>query len=372
MEQEFKFTEYSGEVDEISFEDLEAASDKFDDIKANPTKYFEKKQDNSKIIASLRKSAESCINKAEKVNTEVSGNWTYRRQKFADSAQRKKDTLLKNANALNRLASLWEENNCPEILKGIRSASDFDIYYPMEPDDDHPIGGWYREEYPKKLKRALKVGLKASSDNELFKNAIIELSQLVFTPEQQKERELKEALKKVHSYNIKGFFPTPDDVIDKMIELADLQDGQTLLEPSAGIGSILDRIKDRGFNCITSAVEQQYSLVEILNLKGYSVTSMDIMEYEPHNKFDRILMNPPFENGQDMEHVKHCFDYFLKPEGILVSVMSASVASNTASKYVAFREFALKHGEFYHVDPGAFKNAFNSTGVSVIICVLTK
>lgn len=38
----------------------------------------------------LRKNAESLLAKAEKVNTEVSGNWTYRRQKFADVAQKRK------------------------------------------------------------------------------------------------------------------------------------------------------------------------------------------------------------------------------------------------------------------------------------------
>jgi len=36
------------EVDEISQEDIEAAAEKFDDIKANPEKYF--KVDNFKII----------------------------------------------------------------------------------------------------------------------------------------------------------------------------------------------------------------------------------------------------------------------------------------------------------------------------------
>lgn len=356
------------EVDEVSFEDLQAASDKFDDIKANPKKYF-KQPDNSKIISSLRKSAESCIKQAEKINTEVSGNWTYRRQRFADNAQKKKDGLLKNATALNRLADLWETNDCPEILKGIRSVSDFDAYYPrqIEKDDE-----WFKEEHPKLLKKALKVGLKMQSDNEPFKEAIKQLQEIVLTPEQEQQIKLKEALKEVHKMNIPGFFPTPDDVIDKMIEYACIEDGTRILEPSAGIGNICDIISKRYPTCELTCCEQQYSLSAILKLKGYNVVSNDIFDMVKIYEFNRILMNPPFEKGQDVDHVMHCFKKFLKYDGILVSIMSAGVLSNTNSKYVEFREFVAQNGgEFIQLGQ-AFKNAFNSTGTSVIILKLTK
>lgn len=368
------------EVNEINEEDLQASADKFDDMKANPDKYFEKKQDNSKIIQSLRKSAQSCTSKAEKINTEVSGNWTYRRQRFADSAQKKKDNLLKDALALNRLANLWEENNCPEILKGIRSASDFDIYYPKAPDNDCPIGGWYREEYPGKLKRALRIGLKMPSDNMFFKDAIKELSEIVFSQEEIKARKLKEELVKIRSANIPGFFPTPDELIDKMIEYAEIEHFNKILEPSAGLGNILDKIKEHGYDVDMFAVEQQYSLFKILELKGYeNIACGDILTDPVINDpertdliFDRILMNPPFEKSQDIDHVLHCYNKFLKKDGILVSIMSAGVMTNTAKKFEEFRSFIQEKGAQVIINGQMFKDAFNSTGVSTITLIIKK
>lgn len=331
----------------------------------------EKQTDNSKIISSLRKSAQSCSNQAENINTEVSGNWTYRRQSFADSAQKKKDRLLEKAVALNRLADMWEANECPEILKGIRTASDFDAWYPrdLEPND-----GWYKDEYPNLLKKALKVGLKSQLDNEPFKEAIKQLQIIELSPEQKRQRMLNEALKKVHAMNIPGFFPTPDDVIDQMIEYACIEDHHSILEPSAGIGSIVDRIKFNGFNCDISCIEQQYSLCEILKLKEYKASCIDILSITnaTGNLVDRILMNPPFEKGQDIDHVMHCWSNFLKDGGRLVSIMSAGVKSNTNTKYVQFRDWVNLHGGEF-IDLGqAFKKAFNSTGTSVIMLILNK
>jgi protein-L-isoaspartate O-methyltransferase len=331
-----------------------------------------KPNNNTKIIETLRKGAQSCINQSEKINTEVSGNWTHRRQRFADSAQHKKDSLIRRATALNRLAMLWETDDCPEILKGIRSPNDFETYYPKPPDDDCPIGGWYREEYPAKLKKALKIGLKGLDDNQIFKNAIQRLSEIVLTPEQQKERDLQEMLKKVHAMNIPGFFPTPDELIDQMIELAELDPSHSILEPSAGMGNILDRIKEHGHKGEMHAVERMHSLHEILLNKGYTSFCDDIMELVPGRIYDRIIMNPPFEKAQDIDHVTHCFNNFLKEGGILVSIMSAGTQTNTTKKHETFRELVDEHGYFVSVSPGAFKNAFNSTGISVCIVVLKK
>ena len=337
-----------------------------------------KKTDNSKIIASLRKSAESLNKQADKINTDVSGNWTYRRQKFADSANSKKDKLIKNAVALNRLADLWEVDKCPPILKGIRSANDFDAHYPAPLTDDIPVGEGYREVYPKELKKAEKMGLTCSEHNALFKEAIKELSVIHLTPEQEKQKKLDAALVEVRKMNIPGFFPTPDDVIERMLHLAYFAEkrGMMVLEPSAGIGNIADKIVEHDPTAILSLVERQHSLAEILTLKGYnSCSCADILEdpgLERDCQYDRILMNPPFEKGQDIEHVTHCFNNFLRPGGILVSVMSAGVMTNTTKKYQEFRELvAHNHGEFEN-NGQAFKDAFNSTGVNTVILKLIK
>ncbi len=47
-------------------------------------------------------------------------------------------------------------------------------------------------------------------------------------------------------------------------------------------------------------------------------------------------MNPPFENGQEIDHVRHAFS-LLAPGGRLVSVMSEGPFFRSDSKAIAFR-----------------------------------
>lgn len=88
--------------------------------------------------------------------------------------------------------------------------------------------------------------------------------------------------------------------------------------------------------------------------------------------YDRIIMNPPFENGEDVEQVTFCFNKHLKRRGRLVSIMSAGVKSNTRNKYIDFRNF-VEENNGYFIDNGqAFKEAFNSTGTASVILILNK
>ena len=42
-------------------------------------------------------------------------------------------------------------------------------------------------------------------------------------------------------------------------------------------------------------------------------------------RFDRVVMNPPFCRGRDLDHVRHALR-FVAPGGRLVAIMSAGVA----------------------------------------------
>ena len=367
------------EVDEISIEDLEAAANKFDNIIKEVKDKFpitlkklnDKLPDNSKIINKLRKSAQSLLNQSEKINTDIHGNWTHRRQSFADNARYKKDNLIKNATALNRLADLWENNECPDILKEVRSANDFDVYYPRNLEEGDK-GYWFEKEQPKLLKKAIGMGLKSQADNQHFKDAIKQLFEIVLSHEEIQKIELDKKLVALRSSNIPGFFPTPDNVIDLMIEHAKLDDGLTILEPSAGIGSICDKIVNAGYGCEIVAIEINPTLCEVLRIKGYTTYNDDILTMLG-TMYDRVIMNPPFEKKQDIIHVMHCYEKHLNYNGILVSVMSAGVMNNTDKKSEEFREFVDINGYFVELGQQFNNaNAFRNTGVSTVLCVLRK
>jgi hypothetical protein len=342
----------------------------------------EKKVDNTKIILQLEKAAGSCFAKAEKISTEVNGPWTRKRQAQADSNAKKKDRYYKWGRILTALATMWENNNIPPLLTKIRTATDLETVfwsgYPSPPEKDHPIDGWYRQEYPARLAKALKVGMRNKDEASEMGFTLNLLGEEKLTPEKEKAMKLREELKKVHTYNIPGFFPTPDELIDVMIEHAEIEPFHYIFEPSAGIGSIVDRItKDRqdqpypaqGIDCC----ELYPSLAYILMLKGYTVISNDFNSaIGPLNGYDRIIMNPPFEKGQDMEHVMICFHKFLKRGGRLVSVMSTSAITGSNKIHQQFKQFREDHRAYYIENGAAFKNAFNSTGTHSIILVVDK
>jgi hypothetical protein len=79
-------------------------------------------------------------------------------------------------------------------------------------------------------------------------------------------------------------------------------------------------------------------------------------------------MNPPFEQGQDMEHVLRVFP-LLKPGGILAAIVSAGVLCRSDKKALRFREFLKTANAVVHdVLPGSFKSS--GAGVeSKILCI---
>jgi hypothetical protein len=166
--------------------------------------------------------------------------------------------------------------------------------------------------------------------------------------------------------NIDGFFPTPAAIVAEMIDAADIQDGHTVLEPSAGIGSIADAVTDAA-DVSLHCVELRPSLCEILTLKGHTVEDADFLEMQPR-QFDRVLMNPPFERAQDVAHVRHAFG-MLKPGGRLVAIMADSAAFRNG-----FSTWLDSIGGESRPLAGAFDSVgvFRRTGVSVRLVTIDK
>ncbi|MBN2003771.1 MAG: hypothetical protein JXA21_10475 [Anaerolineae bacterium] len=185
--------------------------------------------------------------------------------------------------------------------------------------------------------------------------------------ERQAQIHLLESRARLLVGQIPGFFPTPEDVIRTLIGYAGIVPGHRCLEPSAGRGDIADVLRQHTDS--VDVCERHRSLCDILDLKGYRLAEFDFMEYNPGPLYDRIVMNPPFENGQDVEHVLHAYD-LLNDDGRLVSVMSASVKFNHQRKYVDFRQFIEDHGWWKDLPEGSFKAS--GTNVATVLVVLDK
>lgn len=154
-----------------------------------------------------------------------------------------------------------------------------------------------------------------------------------------------------------NFFPSPPDVVVRLMELADVQRGMRVLEPSAGRGAITYACVDAG------ATVDCYELMEanFVALAGDarlgSVRNLDFLAQEPEASYDRVVMNPPFAKQADIKHVLHALR-FLKPDGLLVSVMAASVAFRDNKLTQDFRDLIRERdGDIEALPEGAFKSS---------------
>lgn len=223
-------------------------------------------------------------------------------------------------------------------------------------------------------KRLLAAGI---NSDEKLKEAKTVLQSYVSGPSAEvlaakKKRELEASL---IGTKIPGFFPTPRPVIDRMIEYADLQPGMSVLEPSAGKGDIADAVKEACPNCKLYLVEVNYNLIKLLENKGYfGVGFQDFMTWDLGIQFDRVLMNPPFENNQDVKHIQHAFD-LLKPGGRLVAIAGEHCFFGQESACSNFRSWLEEnYAQIEKLESGTFtgKEAFRQTGVASRLIVLDK
>lgn len=117
------------------------------------------------------------------------------------------------------------------------------------------------------------------------------------------------------------FYPTPEKLALKAVALADIQPGDTCLEPSAGQGGIADYMpKDQ-----TTCVEISPLHCAVLKAKGFDVVEADFLPWAMGApKFDAIVMNPPYSEGRAKLHTEYAAA-LVKPGGRLVSILPASM-----------------------------------------------
>ena len=167
---------------------------------------------------------------------------------------------------------------------------------------------------------------------------------------------------------IPGFFPTPESLAKRMAEIADLKPGMKVLEPSAGTGRLADAAKAKGAEVVAAEVDSR--LRDILAKKGHTLVERDFTAMKPEASFDRILMNPPFEKGQDMAHVRAAYEH-LKPGGKMVAIMGEGGFFRSDKQATEFRSWLDRVGGTSEKLPeGTFKES--NTGVNTRLVVIEK
>lgn len=166
-----------------------------------------------------------------------------------------------------------------------------------------------------------------------------------------------------------GFFETPAAVGTRALDELRMRPGMSVLEPSAGRGALACLARKAGGN-VTCVEIQPSNAAHLRNLSFPRVAERDFLHLDPAvlGQFDRILMNPPFDRGRDVDHVTHALK-FLKPGGRLVSIMAAGVEYRTDRKTIDFRAAVERFkGEIRDLPFGSF--AESGTNVNTVIVTM--
>ncbi len=179
-----------------------------------------------------------------------------------------------------------------------------------------------------------------------------------------KAQELAKLEDEARLWKFPGFFPTPKPVIDEMLTISGIcvSGKRLMLEPSAGLGHIIDAALQANPDLVIDAVEIVPAACDIMSRKGHVVNNADFMEAETGSHYDHILMNPPFERGADLKHVRRA-SQLLGSGGRLVSVMTYKNALAAVDELGGWVEM-LPEGSFKG------KESFRQTGVSTLLYVL--
>jgi len=235
-----------------------------------------------------------------------------------------------------------------------------------------------------------RIGIETPSE---FRSALREVIALQETAVANKVREMELAMVGRRADGL-DFFPTPAEIADQMVEAADIKPEMAVLEPSAGMGHIADRIREAGAE--PDVVEISAERRELLEEKGYHLAEAnDFLNMEPRSFFtygdifrapdgtqgilrglggmgsqrvrleddqgnrlgmyqrdevvgvahrgswsgyDRIIMNPPFSDRRDAEHVRHAYS-LLRPGGRIVAIMGEGVFFGQDKRAQDFRDW---------------------------------
>ena len=169
-----------------------------------------------------------------------------------------------------------------------------------------------------------------------------------------------------------GYFPTPRAIGLEMADMAWLTPGMRVLEPSAGTGELAEAILEAVPGALLRVAEKDPRRQQVLKDKGLGLLTegdYDFLTYDV-GLWPRIIQNPPFEEGQDIDHVRRAYEC-LEPGGILVSVMNESPFFSSHRKDRHFRQWLeMQDHQIIELERGAFKGS--GTGVKAKMVVIHK
>lgn len=165
------------------------------------------------------------------------------------------------------------------------------------------------------------------------------------------------------------FYPTPSEVIEKMLMNEDIID-KRVLEPSAGSGNIVRYLQRNGAKDVIACENDRHNqklLNGICNIiaEDFLTVTSDMISH-----VDYIVMNPPFSKGA--QHIMHAFE--IAPAGCTVVALCNTSSLDGSHYYQRNRELneiVNLHGKSEYLGR-VFERSERNTHVEVSLIKLYK
>lgn len=343
-------------------------------VKSNPPPIEQRASQSNADAERLRQLAENLTSVIAQKTAPLAQNWTPKRGREHASRSHDGRNLMRCQIAMLKLADGIENDSLPATLRGVKWTKK-KILGMVSTKCDTSAGYYdYRElfdEYHDNSKRAVSLRLYAGVARAV------------------EQTEDLSALNEIRRNPPEGFFPTPLAVVELMLEkisdwLWDLKEsGHTawMLEPSAGIGTLIDAFNER---CNELGIPRRFDYCETnIKLRDYVRDNCDVNDNlgfdfmctnVARNVYNVILMNPPFEKLQDIDHVRKAYDV-LERGGILVAIMGEGAFFRMDQKARDFRMWLSGlNADVEKLPENSFntKDAFRRTGVQTRIVTIKK
>jgi len=316
--------------------------------------------DASKLINRFRTWADALQNQIDHLGRPMTENPTPKRNKQYQMRMHDCRNLERTQKALRALADAHERGTVPTELAELKKKDEIRLLVRKSISGE---GGYYSCIESKDYAETSPVARLLQS--------MIEGNSAERT-ERERLRKIGELEAEIKLSSIPGYFPTQAPVIEIMLRRARIEPGMKVLEPEAGSGHIADDVRAAVPGVILEVIEPVYELRELLRLEGYKLVGDDFLQLSCADlgQYDRIVMNPPFERQQDLEHIRHAYK-FLAPRGVLVSVLSPSFEFRSDRKSTEFRAWLDEvNATWENLPDGAFKAS--GTGVSTRLLLIER
>lgn len=178
------------------------------------------------------------------------------------------------------------------------------------------------------------------------------------------------------------FYPTPSTLAGQMAALVDWRHVETILEPSAGKGDLIEFAAKCAANRAWKSQksywrpDEQYkrydcieidpNLSHILTGNGFRVVHDDFLTFDTVKHYDLIIMNPPFSNGD--EHLLKALSMQRDRGGQIVCLLNAETIRNAyTNRRKVLADALAEYGATIRFVSGAFAHAERKSDVEVAI-----